>query len=79
MKRAAQLLSICCRAEVASTALKVSLLVGLVLNLVNQGGDLLAGHAIEWGHTLLNFAVPYCVSSYSTALNVFRSQRGNGS
>jgi len=78
MTRAPTLLRIACRADIACTALKVSLVVGLALNAINQGGTLLAGGAIDWARGLLNFAVPYCVSSYSAARNTFRGQRRNG-
>jgi hypothetical protein len=50
-------------------ALRVSFVVGCVLNLINQGEALLAGTGISWGHVVLNFLVPYAVSSYSAARN----------
>jgi hypothetical protein len=75
MRRALLLLRIACRADIARTALKVSLVVGLALNAINQGGTLLAGGAVDWARGVLNFAVPYCVSSYSAALNSFRDHR----
>jgi hypothetical protein len=42
-------------------AVKVSAVVGTVLNLVNQGQSLLDGGAISWPHALLNYVVPFCV------------------
>lgn len=51
------------------SALRVSLVVGCVLNLVNQGEAFLSGGHIAWGHGVLNFLVPYVVSSYSAARN----------
>ncbi|MEQ1814695.1 MAG: nitrate/nitrite transporter NrtS [Candidatus Nitrotoga sp.] len=50
-------------------ALKISLVVGSVLNLVNQGESLLHGGTISWLHLILNYLVPYCVASYSAAKN----------
>lgn len=50
-------------------ALRVSFVVGCVLNLINQGKAVFAGGPIAWGHVLLNFLVPYAVSSYSAARN----------
>lgn len=50
-------------------ALRVSLVVGCVLNLINQGEAVFYGGPIAWGHVLLNFMVPYAVSSYSAARN----------
>lgn len=48
-------------------ALKVSLVVGTVLNLVNQGPQALAGQRVQVGRALLNFLVPFCVAAYSGA------------
>lgn len=50
-------------------ALRVSFVVGCVLNLINQGEAFFSGGSIAWGHVLLNFLVPYAVSSYSAARN----------
>ena len=47
----------------------VALVVGTLLNLVNQGEQLLSGVGIEWPRVLLNYVVPFCVASYSAAKN----------
>lgn len=54
-------------APVARTAIRVSLVVGTVLNLINQGDALWHGGAIQWGKLLLNYVTPYLVASYSAA------------
>lgn len=54
---------------IAVNALRIALVVGTVLNLVNQGEAIFAGGAISWPHVLLNYLVPYCVASYSAAKN----------
>jgi hypothetical protein len=46
--------------------------VGSLLNLVNQGGNLLDGLPLNSMQMLLNFIVPFCVSSYSAARNELR-------
>lgn len=53
--------------RVMARAVPVSLVVGTLLNLVNQGGDLLSGDlaSCEPVQGLLNFAVPYCVATFS--------------
>lgn len=56
-----------CRRQILRNALKVSLVVGTLLNLINQGERLFAGDALSWGHVFLNFLVPFCVSAYSGA------------
>lgn len=55
--------------KVVLNALRVSLVVGSILNLINQGGALLSGSGVSWAHILLNYVVPFCVSSYSAAKN----------
>lgn len=54
-------------ARIVGNAAKVSLVVGTMLNLINQGDYLFAGHGVMVGHILLNYLVPYGVASYSGA------------
>jgi hypothetical protein len=49
---------------VPQRALVVALVVGTILNLINQGGAILAGGPIDLPKFLLNYVVPYCVSTY---------------
>lgn len=42
----------------------VALVVGTVLNLINQGDALLGGGTVNWAKIALTFAVPYCVATY---------------
>lgn len=51
----------------AIDAAKVAAVVGTVLNIVNHGQALLAASGIEWWRVGLNYAVPFCVASYSAA------------
>ncbi len=67
-----KLLLTACQRPTALAALKVALVVGTMLNLINQGGRLLDGLALSWFHLSLNYLVPYCVSSYSAARNEMR-------
>ncbi len=62
-------LCVICSARIAGNALRIALVVGTVLNLVNQSGAILFGSGISWFHLLLNYFVPYCVASYSAAKN----------
>jgi hypothetical protein len=55
--------------QIAVSALKVALVVGTLLNLVNQGTNLFEGLPVNVTQGLLNFFVPFCVSSYSAARN----------
>lgn len=54
-------------ARIAGNSIRVSLVVGTVLNLINQGEYLVAGEGVMVGHMLLNYLVPYGVASYSGA------------
>jgi type IV secretory pathway TrbD component len=54
---------------IARAALKVSLVVGTLLNVINNGEQLWAGHGLSIWRVALNFVVPFCVSSYSAARN----------
>lgn len=62
--------------RIASGALKVALVVGTVLNLINNGELFWTHHAINWWQVALNYVVPYCVSSYSAARNEVLRARG---
>ena len=54
---------------IVKNSLKIALVVGTLLNLINQGESLLHSDKISWFHFLLNYLVPYCVASYSAAMN----------
>ena len=45
-------------------SLVVALIVGTVLNLINQGDAMLSGVPIDLTKLLLTYVVPYCVSTY---------------
>ena len=55
--------------HIVRNAVKISLVVGTILNLINQGEGILANGSISWAHCVLNYIVPYCVASYSAAKN----------
>ncbi len=57
-----------CRCAVADgvprRSAAVALVVGSILNLINQGDALIAGRPLSWTKILLTFAVPYLVATY---------------
>lgn len=61
--------------HIALNALKVALVVGTLLNLVNQGEQLLLGENVSIFHLLLNYLVPYSVASYSAAKNQIEKRK----
>jgi hypothetical protein len=72
-----RLLRIALSHHIVINALKISAVVGSVLNLVNQGESLLHGGTISWLHLILNYLVPYCVASYSAAKNEIELRESN--
>lgn len=49
---------------VARRALGVMIIVGTVLNAINQGGALFGDDRIDWLKLALTYLVPYCVATY---------------
>ncbi len=68
------LLQTACTGKIVKNSVRIALVVGSVLNLVNQGEMILAGAGISWIHVSLNYLVPYCVASYSAAKNEMTSK-----
>ena len=54
----------------------VAVVVGCILNLINQGDALFAGRPIDWTKLILTFAVPYCVATYGAVS--YRLRIGGG-
>jgi len=45
-------------------SLAAAVVVGTILNLINQGDALFGGKALDWLKLLLTYIVPYCVATY---------------
>jgi hypothetical protein len=57
-------------------SLYVAVVVGTILNLINQGDAMLVGGAINWAKIVLTYAVPYLVSTYgAVSYRLSRQQR----
>ncbi|MFK5983028.1 MAG: nitrate/nitrite transporter NrtS [Flavobacteriaceae bacterium] len=54
--------------DIVISSLKVALVVGIILNIINQGDVLFSMQfdKINWWKLLLTFAVPYLVSTYAS-------------
>lgn len=63
------LLSLMLSRRIVSAAIRVSFVVGTVLNVINNGPQLWQQHSVSLWKVLLNYLVPFCVSSYSAARN----------
>jgi len=60
--------------HIVLAAIKVSLIVGTLLNLINQFDVLLGEQEWRWGMAVLNYLVPYLVSSYSGAVQIIKRE-----
>jgi hypothetical protein len=52
------------RPPIVTRSLWVALVVGTILNLINQGDRLAAGAPLDWGKLALTYAVPFLVASF---------------
>ena len=64
------------RKDVAFRALKIALIVGIILAGINHGDHLIKGEmtANNWIKIIITFCVPYCVSSFSSAMAIKKEQ-----
>ncbi len=73
-----QLFTICRRCVsdgVPRRSFIVALIVGAILNLINQGDALFSGGRLNWTKLILTFAVPYCVATYGAVSFRLRRSR----
>ena len=55
----------CCVSDgVPRRSFIVALIVGAILNLINEGDALFGGGRVNFTKLILTFAVPYCVATY---------------
>lgn len=47
-------------------SLTVAVIIGTVLNLINQGPEILSGHWPIWWKLILTYFVPFAVASYGS-------------
>jgi hypothetical protein len=64
MSRLAQICLYCVSDGVPQRSFVVALIVGAILNLINQGDALFGEGHINLMKIILTFAVPYCVATY---------------
>lgn len=64
MSRWSRIFTLCCSDGVPKRSFGVALIVGAILNLINQGDALLDGADLNLTKIILTFIVPYCVATY---------------
>jgi len=71
-------LAVAMEASVRKRALRVALIVGSILAVVNHGDVVLIGQATTtvWIKIVLTFLVPYCVATFAS-VQAIRQQRVN--
>jgi len=52
------------RRPIVIRSLWVALVVGTILNLINQGDRLATGELLDWGKLALTYLVPFVVASF---------------
>ena len=62
--------------QVIARALRVALVVGTALTLINQGDRLIAGMAPGWIKMALTYLIPYCVSTHGAVTAMRDRSRG---
>lgn len=72
--RIAEIARYCFSNGVPRRSLIVALIIGTIINLINQGDALVAGHALNWIKIGLSYVLPYCVATYG-AVSVQMSRR----
>ena len=55
-------------------SLAVALIIGTLLNAINQGPEILSGHRPIWWKLILTYFVPFAVASYGSYA-AFRSSK----
>lgn len=53
----------------------IMLVVGNILNIINQGEIVIHGGKVEWVKGLLTFIVPFCVSTFSVWGSLLESRK----
>jgi len=64
--------------SVVTTALKIGIVVGTILNLINQGHVITAPDSLEalsYSKLLLTYCVPYLVSTYSSVATLHQIRK----
>jgi len=77
LPRAPGVLRLMLEPRIVWSAIKVSMVVGTVLNVINNGEQFWTHRTVNLWQAALNFLVPFCVSSYSAARNEAQRARGD--
>lgn len=62
-------LQLACSARIVLSSLQIAFVVGSLLNLINQSDAIFNEGKLDFSHIVLNYIVPYCVSTFSAVKN----------
>jgi len=77
MKRIARVCWCCISDGVPRRSFTVALIVGTILNLINQGDALVSGTKLNLAKLLLTYCVPFCVATYGAVSLRLATMRTN--
>lgn len=62
--------------QIVTTAIKVCIIVGTILNLINHGDQIIAMDwgAMNWPKLFMTYSVPYLVATYSGTMVKLKMQ-----
>jgi hypothetical protein len=72
-----RILVLCCTDGVPKRSLIVAVIVGTILNLINQGDAIVGVASVNVTKLLLTFAVPYCVATYGAVSYRLSAERAS--
>ncbi|MEO0343419.1 MAG: nitrate/nitrite transporter NrtS [Pseudomonadota bacterium] len=56
------------RKDIVVRSVRIGLIVGTILNLINQGDKLFANGEFDVFRCVLTYLVPYCIATYSAVM-----------
>lgn len=77
MNRVSQICLCCVSDGIPRRSFTVALIVGTILNLINQGDALWNGTTINVAKLMLTYTVPFCVSTYGAVSLRLATMRAN--
>jgi hypothetical protein len=78
MERLGHWLALATSGETSRRALLVAIIVGTLLNLINQGDALLMGAHVSWLKVGLTYVVPFAVSTHGAVSAHLGAERRGG-
>jgi len=60
------------RADIVKRSIWIALIVGTILNIINQGDRVIDDMDINLAKFLLTYMVPYCVATYSSIMVILK-------